>query len=191
MKNKKENKNPYIPDERQMQIRGKSAAVALVFVLICLGVATVYRVVTTENIGWEFWVILATLAVMLISGRVFGDIEAPKDIWGKPLPLGNSKEDKRARKKDYLLRSVSFALGMAVMEIILIATGEFELTDMYAAEVIFPNLSRGATIAVTVVIAFVSMFIISYVCDYFIGEKFKVKRYNALMAKLDAEDEED
>ena len=191
MKNKKENKNPYIPDERQMQIRGKSAVVALVFVLICLGVATVYRVVTTENIGWEFWVILATLAVMLISGRVFGDIEAPKDIWGKPLPLGNSKEDKRARKKDYLLRSVYFALGMAVMEIILIATGEFELTDMDVAEAIFPNLSRGTTIAVTVVIAFVSMFIISFVFDYIIGEKFKVKRYNALMAKLDAEDEED
>ena len=191
MKNKKENKNPYIPDERQMQIRGKSVVVALVFVLICLGVATVYRVVTTENIGWEFWVILATLAVMLISGRVFGDIEAPKDIWGKPLPLGNSKEDKRARKKDYLLRSVYFALGMAVMEIILIATGEFELTDMDVAEAIFPNLSRGTTIAVTVVIAFVSMFIISFVFDYIIGEKFKVKRYNALMAKLDAEDEED
>lgn len=191
MKNKKENKNPYIPDERQMQIRGKSAVVALVFVLICLGVATVYRVVTTENIGWEFWVILATLAVMLIAGRVFGDIEAPKDIWGKPLPLGNSKEDKRARKKDYLLRSVSFALGMAVMEIILIATGEFELTDMDVSEAIFPNLSRGATIAVTVVIAFVSMFIISYVCDYFIGEKFRVKRYNALMAKLDAEEDDD
>ncbi len=191
MKNKKENKNPYIPDERQMQIRGKSAVVALVFVLICLGVATVYRIVTTDNIGWEFWVILASLAVMLIAGRIFGDIEAPKDIFGKPLPLGNSKEDKKARKKDYFLRSVYFALGMTVMEIILITTGEFELTDMDVAEAIFPNLGRGATIAVTVVIAFVSMFIISYVCDYIIGEKFKVKRYNALMAKLDAEEDED
>ncbi len=191
MKNKKENKNPYIIDERQMQIRGKSAAVAFVFVLICLGVATVYRVVTTDNIGWEFWVILASLAVMLIAGRIFGDIEAPKDIFGKPLPLGNSKEDKKARKKDYFLRSVYFALGMTVMEIILITTGEFELTDMDVAEAIFPNLGRGATIAVTVVIAFVSMFIISYVCDYIIGEKFKVKRYNALMAKLDAEEDEE
>ncbi len=185
----KNNNNNNIPDERQMQIRAKSTLITLVFVLLCLLAATIYRVVTTDNIGWEFWVILGSLLVMLISGRVLGDVEAPKDIMNRPLPLGNSKKDKKARIKNYVLGSCVFALACAVMDIILITSGKDDLTDMDLAEMIFPNLGRTETIIVTAVIAFVSMFIISFICDYLIDEH-RVKRYNKLMAKLDAEEDD-
>lgn len=186
----KETKNTNVLDERQMQIRAKSTLITLVFLLVCLLVATICRIVTTDNIGWEFWVILASLLVMLFCNRVLGDVEPPKDIGGKPLPLGDSKEDKRARRKDYFIQSLVFALACAVMDVILIASGKDDLTDMDLAEMIFPNMGRIETIVVTAVIAFVSMFIISFAAEYIIGEH-RVKKYNRLMAKLDAEEDEE
>lgn len=187
---KHNNQNNNVLDERQMQIRSKSMLVTLVFVLACLAIATVYRVVTTDEMGWEFWVLIGACLVAAISNKIFGDIEAPKNINNKPLPLGDSKQDKKVRILDYALQSGIFALACAVMDILLIASGKDDVTDMDLAEMLFPSLGRIETIAVTAVIAFVSMFVISFVCDYLIGEH-RVKKYNALMSKLDAEDEED
>lgn len=187
---KKQNNQNNVLDERQMQIRSKSTLATLVFVLTCLIIAMIYRVATTDEIGWEFWVIIGACLVSVISNRFFGDIEEPKDIFGKPLPLGNSREDKMARIKDYVLQSGIFALACMAMDIILIVKGRDDVTDMEVAEMIFPNLGRTETIIVTAVIAFVSMFAISFICEYFIGEKFKVKRYNKLMAELDAEEDD-
>ena len=110
---------------------------------------------------------------------------------GRPLPLGSTREDKRARIKNYLLESVIFALACAVMDILLIATGRDDVTDMEIAEILFPSLGKVATVAVTAVIAFVVMLVISFIFEYIIGEKFKVKKYNKLLKALDEEDEEE
>lgn len=83
--------------------------------------------------------------------------------------------------------SVYFGLAFAVMDVLLIAFGENDAVDQELAELIFPELDKGATIAVTAIISFVSMFLVSFVFDYIIGE-WKVKRYNKLMAQLDAEE---
>ncbi|MBR6563150.1 MAG: hypothetical protein IKK70_04355 [Clostridia bacterium] len=185
------NQNNVQLDERQMQIRAKTTLVALTFALISLIVATAVRIMQTDDIGWEFWVMLGIILIMAVGDRFFGDIEEPKDMLGRPLPLGNNKEDRAKRIKNYALESGIFALACAVMDILLIATGKDDVTDMELAEMLFPNLDKVVTVAITAVIAFVTMFVISFIFEYVIGEKYKVKKYNALLAKLDAEENEE
>lgn len=191
MKNKKENKNSNVLDERQMQIQAKSTLIALIFALVCLVIATIHRVITTDNIGWELWVIIGICIIMAYAGRFMGDVEAPKDVIGKPLPLGDNKEDKKARIRSYLLESAVFAFGFTALDVVFVTIGTTEMAEMDVAEFLFPGLDRIETIALAALIGFVITFIVFGVLHYIIVEKFRVKRYNALMAKLDAEDEDD
>lgn len=164
-----------VPDERQKLIFLKSAAITGGFLVLCVIASMIYKLIVTGDPGWEFWSLIGCSAVMLLSRRFLGDIEAPKDIMDRPLPTGSSKGERRIRKRDYALKSCIFALTWAVMDILLFAFGENELTDMELTEFLFPSLSKGATIAVTAVIAFVSMFVISYIFEYLICEKYKIK----------------
>ena len=184
--------NPIEPmDERQSQITQKSIVVAFIFLIICLFVATVYQIATTGDVGWELFGIIGASAVILISRRLMGDVEQPLDYKNRPLPTGSTKAEKLVRCKNYAVGSAIFGLTFAVMDILLIAFGKDEVTDYDLAQVIFPHLSRELTIAVTAVIAFVSMFLISFAFDYLVGEFFKVKRYNKMLQKLDAEERDD
>ena len=183
MKNKKVE---FAQDERQQAITNKAMAAAFVFLLLCLFAATIYRIVTTDNVGWDLFAILGGCAVILIARRIMGDIEEPKDVYNRPLPLGNSKQDKWVRKKNYAKSSGIFALTFAVMDILLIGFGKESVTDYEVAEILFPTLNKTTTIAVTAVIAFVSMFAVSYIFDYLVGEH-KVKKYNQMLKELDEE----
>ncbi len=171
-------------DERQKQIQAKATACGYSFLCLCLVVAMTVKLIQTDEIGWEFFALLGGCAVIIIARRFLGDVEQPKDIWGKPLPLGSSKEDRRARKKDYALGSCIFAGTCAIMETLLIAFGK-TTSDLELTEFFFPALSRGAAIALSAVIGFVTMFLISYIFDYMISEHFKVKRYNKMLAELE------
>ncbi len=189
MKNKKNNNN--LLDERQMQIQAKSTLIALIFALVCLVIATIHRIITTDNIGWELWVIIGICIIMAYAGRFMGDVEAPKDVMGKPLPLGNNKEDKKARIRSYLLESAVFAFGFTALDVFFVAIGTTEMSEIDVAEFLFPGLGRIETIALAALIGFVITFVVFGFLHYIIVEKFRVKRYNALMAKLDAEDEDE
>lgn len=186
----KQNENNNVMDERQSQIMDKALASAGVFAVLCLTVATVVRIVTTGDAGWELFAIVGYCLVLLIANRKFGNIEAPEDVWGKPMPTGDSKEERRIRKKNYALGSLAFAAAWAVMDVILILLGKTDVTDFDIAKELFPNVAFGWVVVVTAVIAFVSMFAVSYTFDYLIGEKYKVKRYNEMIARLDEEEEE-
>lgn len=175
-------------DERQQLINLKVCSAAGIFLALCLGVSTGYKLYTTGDIGWEFWTLLGACLVAIISRRVFGDIEQPKSIGGKLLPTGSGKADKKARKTDYTLRSLEFAVVCTVMDVLLVTTGKDEVTDYKIAETLFPALDKTATIILTAVISFVIAFIISYIFDYIVGENFKVKKYNKMIAELDGED---
>lgn len=179
-----------VPDERQKEIFRKSCCTAYIFLVLCVGASLIYKVFTTESMSWEFWALIGCCLVMLISRRIYGDIEVPTDIKDRPLPTGNSREDRKARKKDYAIRSVIFASAFAVMDVLLMATGRNDVSELELAEYLFPSLNKLTTVIVTAVIAFVGMFIISYIFDYIVGEKFKVARYNKMIAELDAEEEE-
>ena len=177
-------------DERQKQISQKAVVFGFFFLVACLLVATVYRIFTAGNVGWELFGIVGAAVVVLIARRLLGDVEQPLDYKNRPLPTGASKAEKRIRCKSYAVGSFFFGLTFAVMDILLIVFGESELTDLELTQYIFPDLSKGVTVAVTAVIAFVTMFLLSFVFDYIIGEFFKVRRYNKMLAELDAEEQE-
>ncbi len=187
---KKENNQVKPLDERQSAITNKAIVFAYLFLVLCLLIATIYKIATTSEAGWELFAIICSGMVILIARSIMGDVEQPLDYKNRPLPTGNSKPERIARIKDYVVRSVFFGATFAVMDILLMLFGEKEFTDMELTEVIFPSLGKGATIAVTAVISFASGFIISFIFDYLIGEFYKVKRYNKMIAELDEEDDE-
>ncbi len=177
-------------DERQKQILLKAIVWGFVFLIACLFIATIWQIATTGDAGWELFGIIGASAVILIARRVMGDVEQPLDYRNHPLPTGDSKADRRVRCKSYAVGSAIFGLTWAVMDVLLIGFGSDEVTDFDLAQVLFPSLSREATIAVTAVITFVTMFLISFLFDYLVGEFYKVRRYNRMMARLDQEESE-
>ena len=182
------NNKPIEMDERQNQITQKSIVFAFVFLVVCLLAATIYKIVTTGDAGWELFAIIGASAVILISRRLMGDVEQPLDYKNRPLPTGNTKLEKRARIKNYAVNSTIFGLVFGVMDIVLMLFSENEVSDYKLTQVIFPNLSEGLTLAITAVLAFVTMFVVSFVFDYLVGEFFKVKRYNKMIAELDKDE---
>ena len=178
-----------VMDERQKQITAKAVTNGFIFLIICMVIALVHDIATTGDAGWELWSLIGASLVIIISRRILGDVEQPKNIMGKPLPTGSSKQDRTARKKDYAIQSGIFALACACMDILLMSAGAEDVTDYELTTLLFPSLEKGVAVAVTAVIAFVTMFIISYVCEYLIGEQYTVKRYNKMLAELDSEEE--
>ena len=177
-------------DERQNQILLKSVAWGFVFLIVCLFIATIWQIATTGDVGWELFGIIGASAVILIARRVMGDVEQPLDYRNRPLPTGSSKADRLTRCKSYAVGSAIFGLAWAAMDVLLIGFGSEESTDFDLAQMLFPSLSREATVAVTAVIAFVSMSLISFVFDYLVGEFYKLRRYNQMLARLDREEAE-
>lgn len=175
-------------DERQSQITQKSIVFAFVFLIICLFVATIYKIVTTGDAGWELFAIVGASAVILIARRLMGDVEQPLDYKNRPLPTGNTKPERMARIKNYVVNSTIFGAVFGVMDIVLMLFSENEVSDYKLTQVIFPNLSEGLTLAITAVVAFVTMFVVSFVFDYLVGEFFKVRRYNKMIAELENEE---
>lgn len=177
-------------DERQNQILLKSVAWSFAFLILCLFAATIYQIATTGDVGWELFGIIGASAVILIARRVMGDVEQPLDYMNRPLPTGNSRADRLARCKSYAMGSAIFGLTWAALDVLLIGFGSEEVTDFDLAQMIFPSLSRPATVAVTAVLTFAVMFLISFVFDYLVGEYYKLRRYNQMLARLDQEDAE-
>ena len=177
-------------DERQSQITQKATVFGFFFLILCLLIATVHGIVTTGEAGWELFAIIGSAIVILIARRVMGDVEAPTDLMNRPLPTGNSKADRLCRCKSYALGSLIFGVTFGVMDILVIKFGTAGTEELALTECLFPQLSAGMTFAVTALIAFTSAFLISFLFDYLIGEYVKVRRYNKLMAQLDAEEEE-
>ena len=177
-------------DERQNQILLKAIVWGFVFLIACLFIATIWQIATTGDAGWELFGIIGASAVILIARRVMGDVEQPLDYRNRPLPTGYSRADRRIRCKSYAVGSSIFGFAWAVMDVLLIGFGSDEVTDFDLAQVLFPSLSREATIAVTAVITFVTMFLISFLFDYLVGEFHKVRRYNRMIEQLDREEAE-
>ena len=185
-----QNKSVPVMDERQKEITQKAIVFGFFFLILCLLIATVHRIVTTGEAGWELFSIIGSSIVILLARRLLGDVEQPTDLMNRPLPTGNSKADRRCRCKSYVLGSLIFGLTFGVMDILVIKFGTAGTEELALTEYLFPQLSAGMTLAVTALIAFASAFLISFLFDYLVGEYVKVRRYNKLMAQLDAEEAE-
>lgn len=177
-------------DERQQQITARAILWGFLFLVACLIAATVYRIITTGDAGWELFAIVGAAGVILLARRIMGDVEQPLDYANRPLPLGSTKAERLARCRHYAIGSVFFGAAFGLMDILLIAFGENENSEYELAQLIFPKLSTELTIAITAVIAFVIMFAVSFLFDYLVGE-WKVKRYTRMIAQLDAQEQDD
>ncbi len=177
--------NTVVVDERQKQIRKTAGVIAGAFLLVCFIGQGIYNIATTGDIGWEIWAIIGYTLIFSISCNVLGDIEEPRSISGRPLPTGSSKADRLARIKDYVFDSVLFALACAVMDVILIGFGAEDITDLEIIKLLFPSFNKTGIVILTCIFAFVTMFIISFIFDYLIGEKYKIAKYNKMIAELD------
>lgn len=176
-------------DERQSRITYRAILFGFIFLVLCLLTATVWRIATTGEAGWELFAIVGAAVVILIARNLMGDVEQPLDYKNRPLPTGSSRKDRLTRIKSYAVGSLFFGLAFGVMDIVLILFGENDNSDYELAQIIFPSLNKGMTLLVTALIAFGSMFLISFIFDYLIGEYFKVRRYNKMLAQLDAEED--
>lgn len=174
-------------DERQQLINTKAVAAGGIFMTVCICTSMIWRLVTTEELGWEFWSLIGCCLVMIIARRAMGDVEAPKSILDKPLPTGSSREERSVRKKDYAWKGLIFAGVCAAMDVLLVCFGKDDVADYEVAELLFPQLSKPVTVAVTAVIAFVVTFAVSWLVDYLVGE-YAAKRYNQMLAELDDEE---
>ena len=176
-------------DERQQQINTKAIAAGGIFMAACVAVAMVWRVAVSESLGWEFWAILGACLVVIFTRRILGDVQPPKSIMDKPLPTGSSREDRNFRKRDYAFKSLIFAGTCAVMDVVLVWAGKEDIADLELVKMLFPRLNMTLLVVLSAVLAFVVTFGISWLCEYLVGEN-EVRRYNRMLAQLDAEEEE-
>lgn len=190
MKNNKK-QNYAVVDERQKQIRSKAGVVSGAFLLICIIISGIYNIAVTGDPGWELWALIGYPIVFGISCHFLGDIEQPRDVMGRPLPVGKSPSDKKARMKNYVLESVIFALACAVMDVILIGFGANDITEFELVKKIFPNMTHIPVVIITSVFSFIIMFLMSLLVEYLVDEKFRVPKYNKTMEALQNDDDEE
>ena len=179
-----------VVDERQQLISLKACLAGFIFLLVCLVVATVYDIAKYGEPGWEIWGIVGACVAVVIANRKLGNVEQPKDIFNRPLPTGKTKPERKKRIIAYALDSILFGSIFAGMEVLLFVGAEEEMFDMYIVESILPNLGETGLIVATAVFTFATMFLISFVCEYLVGEFYKVRRYNKMLSELD-DDEDD
>ncbi len=151
-------------------------------------VVSFYKIFTGGEPIIEILGIFASAVVVIVSRRLMGDVEQPTDYWNRSLPTGSSKEEKSTRFKNYIVKSVLFGLSFAVMDTALLLFGEIDFMEFEFITSTFPNLNKGAIIALSAAMVFAGGFIASIIFEYFIGEYYDVKRYNKMIAKLDEEE---
>lgn len=184
----KKNKNFNILDERQKQIVQKACANGYVFLLVYLIAIIVYKFAIEADPILEIIGVLVSAAVVVVSRRLMGDVEQPVDYLNRPLPTGDSKPEKQRRLKNYLINSMLFGLGFAVMDVILLLSAGYDFLEHEAIKEILPNSNGTLVLVLSALAVFAAGFIASFILDYLIGECYEIKRYNKMIAKLDEEE---
>ncbi len=186
----KKQTNTPVMDERQLEITGKALNIAGGFLALCMVVAVIIDIVTTGEAGWELFALIGSCLVFLIASRKLGDIQPPKNWYGKFLPTGNSQKDRSIRKKSYLISSIVFAGTFALMDILLILFGEEHLTDLEFMQQWFSSLGKLPLTLITAGITFLMIFAVSYPTEYLYHEKYELAKYHKMISALDTEEDD-
>lgn len=144
-------------DERQERIIGKAGVIATLITYIYLIVEMLYKYVTTKDIfncNWELGLLIIISVVINVIIRTDKELDLPKNFVGITLSLGNTKEDKLTRIKDYLVDSIVFSIIIGVI------TCFFECVNIKY-----------------LIIEGFGLLIVSFIISYFSGEH-KIKKYN-------------
>ena len=172
-------------DERQIQITVKALAISGIFLGLCIAASMIYKMVALEIFGWEFWALVGACLVFVCARGSLGDVEQPKNFMNKPIPTGNTPEERRIRKKDCAIQSLMFAGFCTALDILLVVFGGREITENDLSMIFAPVLGKGLSIAISLVVSIGLRFIITYLVYYMIIDKYKVKKYNDMIDQLE------
>jgi hypothetical protein len=182
----KPNLNRPRKDERSELIRLKAMRNALYALVGFMIVAIIVRIADGGKLGWEFWALIGTAYTLVISRRIYGDIEEPRDRFGRPLPVEDDKKSAAVRRRSYALDSVVFAAVCAVMEIFFLL-GDENRSDSALLEKLFPSLPPVGIMAVAVALTVIIAFVASFLLRWLVGEALTVRAYRKELQKLDEE----
>ena len=172
-------------DERQLAIQGKVNGVALVFLMLCLITAAIYRSVTKGETGWELVALTACFPVMMLARRLYGDAETPHDYRNRPLPTGSTKQERWRRVRSYAMESLYFAVPMALISVGLQVLSPQDQDFLRFLKGLFPTLDRVPLIVVTALIVFAVFFAVAFLARYLVTELVLVRQYNRLLRQID------
>lgn len=181
----KNNKTPVV-DEREMLANLKAtrnAFFVLVGFLVC---SMIYNIITTESTGWEFVALIVAAVVIVITRRFLGIFDDPCDAFGRPLPLGDSKEEKRKRNLSYFLESLIFAVICTGLDVALLAESRESIEEGLLGTA-FEGINFFVLLTVIGIVTFVVTFVISFSFEYVVNEKAR-KKFNEMISDMD-EDE--
>lgn len=154
-----------VPDEREQSVNTKAlAAAGVAGILFTLG-TFFYRAFTDQNPLPDIITLCAMGLVYVIVSRKNHVYEMPKSFTGKTLDTSLDKKGRANRLKYYLLDSLTFAVAVSVIDLIM---------SHPAAKYLAVN--------------FAGLFIISLILDYFWTEN-TVKKYNQYLDSLDADED--
>lgn len=185
MKKKTKAQNIPVMDERQQNITGKALNIAGAFLALCMIIAVICDLILSGEPGWELFALVGSCIVFLIANKKLGNIQAPKNWYGKELPTGDSREDKTTRRNSYIIDSLLLGGTFTLTETLLMVFGKDDLAELEMVKSLIPNGSYGLLVVVTALLTFVIIFGISFLVNYLFHEKYEVKAYRKMLSDLE------
>jgi len=178
-------------DERQKLINYKAMSVGWLFLMAYVLFQLVYKIIRDEGFILELIIVYAGFGIVSLVRRIIGDIQCPRGITNKPLPTGNTKEDKRKRHIDYLLEGMMFS---GIITLMLVSVFIFSSTpnDTLVIEIFsFGGTYNAVSVFIACAIAFfIVLTAIGYWACYMDKEQ-KIKEYNRMCEELENENTEE
>lgn len=167
------------PDKNREKepINGRAVMNGWLFLVICLVGEMIYKYARDDNsCVWELILIMASCAVVGISGSLMSKKTVPKGRNGQPMPCGNSKIERAARRKKYIYDSAVIAVILAIVVGLFVGIGA-EKYGLSVENLLFGGaVTKWAAAGICAVVVLIAGFFISYGFVSSSGE-FRVKTY--------------
>ncbi len=173
------NKNSVVStDERTRQKVGSAAAVTLLLLWIALIIIAAVKAFKygIGSVTEELLLFLGSMLVFVICNHRKGDVDLPKTVLGRSLPVDEGGRSKRI--KAYLADSAVDAVLISVLNVGL------SRINKYYSFTTFDFGSAAATVALNLVIDIVIVFTVFFALNYLWGEH-NVKKYNKYLEEDD------
>jgi hypothetical protein len=178
-------------DERQKQINNKAMSVSWLFLTACVLFQLVYKMLHDASWFWELIILYAAFGIVALVRRLMGDIQCPRGITNKPLPTGNTKDDKRKRHIDYLLEAILFS---GIFTLMLVPVFAFSSTSNDTLVIQIFSFGGTYNAVSVVVVCAIAFFIVAAAVGYlscFLVKEEEIKKYNQMCAELENETAEE
>jgi len=155
--------------------------VLMLVVLVALGVL-VWDYLDDHEVtnGWAVATMLGAGGLFVILNHLFG-AEAPKTVTGRELPTGNTPEERRERRRSYLVSAIVLSAGVTA-----IGLGALLLGDRAAMDFLPTFMDGTAGLVATAVVSLIAEVAVFFGINYLLGEaqarsvERQIAKYNAM-----------